>query len=202
MCVCVFPCWLFSFLITHTQHLFFLFFFLSFFSFLFWIIICWLTIAKSTSLSECAQISAICWLPIAKSCSLSECRSLQSVDCPLQRAILCLSADLCNLLTAHCKELFSVWVQISAICWLPIAKSCSLSEYRSLQSVDCPLQRTFLCVQISDVVVPGQEDISARDALLLWSRRTTEGYPGVKIKDFSSSWRDGKAFLSIIHRNR
>lgn len=58
------------------------------------------------------------------------------------------------------------------------------------------------CVQISDVVVPGQEDISARDALLLWSRRTTEGYPGVKIKDFSSSWRDGKAFLSIIHRNR
>lgn len=56
--------------------------------------------------------------------------------------------------------------------------------------------------QISDVVVPGQEDITAKDALLLWSRRTTEGYPGVKIRDFSSSWRDGKAFLSILHRNR
>ncbi|KAJ8305394.1 hypothetical protein KUTeg_015939 [Tegillarca granosa] len=61
----------------------------------------------------------------------------------------------------------------------------------------------ILHFQISDVVVPGQpEDITAKDALLLWSRRTVEGYPGVKIKDFSSSWRDGKAFLAILHRNR
>jgi len=53
------------------------------------------------------------------------------------------------------------------------------------------------------VVVPGQpEDISAKDALLLWSRRTTDGYPGVQVRDFHQSWRDGKAFLSIIHRNR
>ena len=52
------------------------------------------------------------------------------------------------------------------------------------------------------MVVPGQEDISARDALLVWSRRITGGYPGVKITDFSTSWSDGKAFLSIIHRNR
>lgn len=59
-----------------------------------------------------------------------------------------------------------------------------------------------LCWQISDVVVPGQEDITAKDALLLWSRRTTDGYPGVRIRDFSSSWRDGRAFLSILHRNR
>ena len=29
-----------------------------------------------------------------------------------------------------------------------------------------------------------------------------EGYPGVKISNFSSSWRGGKAFLSILHRNR
>ena len=127
MCVCVFPCWLFSFLITHTQHLFFLFFFLSFFFFSFlnhylltnhckehfsvWM--CTdlrhlLTAYCKELFSVWVQISAICWLPIAKSYSLSECRSLQSVDCPLQRAVLCLSTDLCNLLTAHCKELFSV----------------------------------------------------------------------------------------------
>jgi hypothetical protein len=60
----------------------------------------------------------------------------------------------------------------------------------------------ILHFQVSDVVVPGQEDITAKEALLLWSRRTVEGYPGVKIRDFSSSWRDGKAFLSILHRNR
>jgi len=57
--------------------------------------------------------------------------------------------------------------------------------------------------QISDVVVPGQpEDITAKEALLLWSRRTVEGYPGVNIKNFTNSWRDGRAFLSIMHRHR
>ena len=58
-------------------------------------------------------------------------------------------------------------------------------------------------LQVSDVVVPGQPDhITAKEALLLWSRRTTDGYPGVQVRNFTSSWRDGKAFLSIIHRNR
>ncbi|XP_052827049.1 plectin isoform X9 [Octopus bimaculoides] len=61
----------------------------------------------------------------------------------------------------------------------------------------------ILHFQISDVVVPGQpENLTAKEALLLWSRRTTEGYPGIKVTDFSTSWRDGKAFLSIIHRHR
>ncbi|XP_074641306.1 uncharacterized protein LOC141899052 [Tubulanus polymorphus] len=61
----------------------------------------------------------------------------------------------------------------------------------------------ILHFQISDVVVPGQaDDLSARDALLLWSRRTVEGYPDLKIRDFTDSWRDGRAFLSIIHRHR
>ena len=61
----------------------------------------------------------------------------------------------------------------------------------------------YLCFQISDVIVQGQTDAtSAKEALLLWSRRTVEGYPGVHIKDFTHSWRDGKAFLSILHRHR
>lgn len=61
----------------------------------------------------------------------------------------------------------------------------------------------FFCFwQISDVLVPGQQDISAKEALLLWCRRTLEGYPDVRIRNFTNSWRDGKAFLSIIHRHR
>ena len=39
-------------------------------------------------------------------------------------------------------------------------------------------------------------------ALEVWSRRVTEGYPGVRIVNMSSSWRDGLAFLAIIHRFR
>ena len=68
----------------------------------------------------------------------------------------------------------------------------------------CPSDRDHcLWLQVSDVVVAGQNDhLSAREALLLWSRRTVEGYPAVHIKDFSASWRDGKAFLAILHRHR
>lgn len=55
--------------------------------------------------------------------------------------------------------------------------------------------------QISDIVV-GQEDVSAKEALLRWARKTTDRYPGVKVSDFTSSWRDGMAFNAIIHRNR
>jgi len=51
--------------------------------------------------------------------------------------------------------------------------------------------------------VSGQSyDTSAKDALLLWSQRMVDGYADVCVSDFSTSWRDGKAFLAILHRHR
>lgn len=35
-----------------------------------------------------------------------------------------------------------------------------------------------------------------------WARRTTSRYPGVRVSDFTGSWRDGLAFSAILHRNR
>ena len=55
--------------------------------------------------------------------------------------------------------------------------------------------------QISDIV-DGQEDLTAKEALLRWAQKTTHKYPGVQVQDFTQSWRDGLAFNAIIHRNR
>ncbi|XP_064211548.1 dystonin isoform X36 [Tribolium castaneum] len=60
----------------------------------------------------------------------------------------------------------------------------------------------ILKFQISDIVVGQEPNVSAKDYLLRWAKRTTHKYPGVHVQDFTKSWRDGLAFSAIIHRNR
>ncbi|XP_017784158.1 PREDICTED: dystonin isoform X28 [Nicrophorus vespilloides] len=60
----------------------------------------------------------------------------------------------------------------------------------------------ILHFQISDIVVGQEQNISAKDFLLRWAKRTTNKYPGVRVADFTKSWQDGLAFTAIIHRNR
>ncbi|VDL93908.1 unnamed protein product, partial [Schistocephalus solidus] len=43
-------------------------------------------------------------------------------------------------------------------------------------------------------------DETSERNLLAWCRAVTDGYPGVEIKNFANSWRDGRAFLAILHR--
>jgi len=57
-------------------------------------------------------------------------------------------------------------------------------------------------LQISDIVVGQEPNVNAKDVLLRWARRTTARYPGVRVNDFTASWRDGLAFSAIVHRNR
>lgn len=56
--------------------------------------------------------------------------------------------------------------------------------------------------QISDIVVGQEPNVTAKDYLLRWAKKTTNKYPGVRVTDFTSSWKDGLAFSAIIHRNR
>lgn len=57
-------------------------------------------------------------------------------------------------------------------------------------------------LQISDIVVGQEPNVTAREALLRWARRSTARYPGVRVTDFTCSWRDGLAFSALLHRNR
>ncbi|XP_068179661.1 plectin-like isoform X2 [Antennarius striatus] len=60
----------------------------------------------------------------------------------------------------------------------------------------------ILHFQISDIQVNGQsEDMTAKEKLLLWSQRMTDGYQNLRCDNFSTSWRDGKLFNAVIHKH-
>ncbi|XP_057684745.1 microtubule-actin cross-linking factor 1 isoform X13 [Corythoichthys intestinalis] len=57
--------------------------------------------------------------------------------------------------------------------------------------------------QISEIYVCGESgDLTAKEKLLLWSQQATEGYPGIRCVNFTSSWSDGRMFNALLHRYR
>uniref|UniRef100_A0A3B1IQV3 Microtubule actin crosslinking factor 1 n=1 Tax=Astyanax mexicanus TaxID=7994 RepID=A0A3B1IQV3_ASTMX len=61
----------------------------------------------------------------------------------------------------------------------------------------------ILHFQISEIYVSGESgDLTAKEKLLLWTQQATEGYPGLRCSNFSSSWSNGRMFNALLHRYR
>jgi len=53
--------------------------------------------------------------------------------------------------------------------------------------------------EIQDI---SEEQLNARDGLLLWCKKKTKGYKNVNVTNFNNSWQDGLAFCALIHKHR
>eukprot|EP00795_Rhopilema_esculentum_P007424 gene7424-13183_t len=47
-----------------------------------------------------------------------------------------------------------------------------------------------------------QEQLTPKEALIIWCKELADGYPGVRIENFTTAWKDGLAFNAVVHRHR
>ncbi|KAF0989328.1 hypothetical protein HZS_3952 [Henneguya salminicola] len=83
-------------------------------------------------------------------------------------------------------------------------KGVKLAGIGSEEIVDGNLKMTLGCIWVIILrfAIQISDELGKHDGLLLWVKKKTEGYRGVNVTNFTSSFKDGLAFNALIHRHR
>ena len=60
-------------------------------------------------------------------------------------------------------------------------------------------EKLYMCKSLSLPLSLSKGLVSSSQSLLEWCQEMTKGYRGLKITNFSTSWRNGLAFCAILH---
>uniref|UniRef100_A0A0A9WH21 EH domain-binding protein 1 n=1 Tax=Lygus hesperus TaxID=30085 RepID=A0A0A9WH21_LYGHE len=84
---------------------------------------------------------------------------------------------------------------------LPVIKDKTNEEKEQLKGVKLDLEPPNFKELKTSHVTKGTESTPGQD-LLEWCKENTKGYPGVKVTNLTTSWRNGLAFCALIHHFR
>lgn len=105
------------------------------------------------------------------------------------------------MLTVNPPKVQNSGLNASAFYWMVLSTSGWLNK--GFKSITIYPAFIMSPCQISEIYVSGESsDLTAKEKLLLWSQQATEGYPGLRCVNFTSSWSDGRMFNALLHKYR
>ncbi|XP_077279285.1 eps15 homology domain containing protein-binding protein 1 isoform X6 [Temnothorax americanus] len=84
----------------------------------------------------------------------------------------------------------------------PVKDNVAVENDKNIQHSTLRLPLQPLDLKKNDANVPRLKEITPGQDLLEWCKEVTKDYPGVKVTNLTTSWRNGMAFCAIIHNFR
>ncbi|XP_071652679.1 EH domain-binding protein 1 isoform X6 [Temnothorax longispinosus] len=84
----------------------------------------------------------------------------------------------------------------------PVKDNVAVENDKNIEHSTLRLPLQPLDLKKNDANVPRLKEITPGQDLLEWCKEVTKDYPGVKVTNLTTSWRNGMAFCAIIHNFR
>ncbi|XP_070528889.1 EH domain-binding protein 1 isoform X5 [Cardiocondyla obscurior] len=84
----------------------------------------------------------------------------------------------------------------------PVKDNVAVENDKNIEHSTLRLPLQPLDLKKNDANIPRLKEITPGQDLLEWCKEVTKDYPGVKVTNLTTSWRNGMAFCAIIHNFR